>query len=65
MKKKYRVFFAQINATYVDVEATSPRAAVNKAAREVKDDYYPQLDAVEYDNHKLKERVTLGPEDIY
>ena len=35
-RKKYRVYFAQVNQTYFDVEANNEKEAVEKAAKEWK-----------------------------
>lgn len=47
MSKVYKVHFDQVNAMWIDVEASTPSAAVRKAIKERKL-YYPQPTTLEY-----------------
>lgn len=62
--KKYRVHFAQINRHMVEVEASTPKAAYNKARRQVRDDYRPYLEVVEHDIDRLKETRCYWPDEL-
>lgn len=45
--REYRIHFEQVNAMWIDVKASSPQAAINKAIKERKE-YYPLPDTLEY-----------------
>lgn len=45
--KTFRIHYPQINELWIEVEASSPEAALNKANREIKE-YVPTADTFEY-----------------
>jgi len=49
----YRVYFDQVNQTYIDVEARTLESAMLKAEREWKQDNQPHLSYVEKEGKEI------------
>ena len=53
-KKKFRVYFEQINQTYYDVSADSMIEAVAKAGRDWRRDHGPRVLEVECESRRVR-----------
>lgn len=51
---KYKVHYGQLNGGWITVEASSKQAAINKAARDMRE-YLPTPDCIELPNGEQEE----------